>query len=76
MLHVGMDLSRHRLDVHVMNEEGGLAVETAVVPDRPGLAGLAARYRGQRVRAVIESMNGARFVHDTRSRRGSPVGSL
>jgi transposase len=73
MLHVGMDLSRHRLDVHVMDEEGGLVAETAVVPDRAGLAGLAARYRGRPVRAAIESMNGARFVHDRLEEAGWDV---
>ena len=37
------------------------------MPDRDGLAGLAAEFvgRARPVRAVIESMNGARFVHDT-----------
>jgi hypothetical protein len=73
MLHVGMDLSRHRLDVHVMDEEGGLVAETAVVPDLVGLGGLAARYRGRPVRAVIESMNGARFIHDRLEEAGWEV---
>src|SRR5215207_8039727 len=73
MLHVGMDLSRHRLDVHVLDEEGGLVAESAVVPDRAGLAGLAARYRGRPVRAAIESMNGARFVHDRLEEAGWDV---
>jgi hypothetical protein len=36
-----------------------------VPADADGLRALARRVRGQRVRAVIESMNGARFVHDT-----------
>jgi transposase len=65
MLHVGLDLSRTRLDVHV-SDEGGETVEvTAVAPDAGGLRSLVDRLgRGQPVRAVIESMNGARFIHD------------
>jgi transposase len=37
------------------------------------LRGLARRLAGRRVRAVIESMNGARFVHDTLEERGWEV---
>jgi hypothetical protein len=44
-------------------------------PDTDGLRHVAGRVAA-RVRTVIESMNGARFVHDTRSRRRSPGGSL
>ena len=73
MLHVGMDLSRDRLDVHVLDDRGGtVAVETAG-PDRSGLAVLAARYRRPPVRAAIESMNGARFVHDRLEEAGWDV---
>ena len=66
MLHVGMDLSRHRLDVRVLEEGGATVAELAVAPTGPELRRLAARFvlEGP-VRAVIESMNGARFVHDT-----------
>src|SRR6184192_2589045 len=64
MLHVGLDLSRARLDVCVVDEAGELVGQTAVPPDADGLRQLAERARGQRVRAVIESMTGARFVHD------------
>jgi transposase len=41
-------------------------VVTAVPPDADGLRGLTCRLGGygQPVRAAIESMNGARFVHD------------
>jgi transposase len=66
MLHAGLDLSRHRLDVCLLSDHGELVEQTAAPPDTDGLSGLAdrvARYR-QPVRAVIESMNGARFVHD------------
>ncbi len=65
MLHVGMDLSRHRLDVRVLEEGGATVAELAVAPTGAELRALAARFvlEGP-VRAVIESMNGARFVHD------------
>jgi transposase len=66
MLHVGMDLSRHRLDVRVLEEEGATVAELAVAPTGVELHRLAARFVAEGpVRAVIESMNGARFVHDT-----------
>src|SRR3954451_14879509 len=66
MLHVGLDLSRTRLDVHVMDEAGAPLGGTTAVPDAGGLASLAHRIDelGGPVAAVIESMNGARFVHD------------
>ena len=64
MLHVGLDLSRRRLDICVLDGHGELVAETAVPADADGLRGLAQRLAGRRVRAVIESMNGARFVHD------------
>ena len=69
MLHAGLDLSRHRLDVHVMSEDGATLKVTTAPPDRDGLRSLVrqvARVCGtEEVLAVIESMNGARFVHDT-----------
>jgi transposase len=66
MLHVGLDLSRKRLDVHVLDGTGKTIEVTAVLPDRDGLRSLARRLesRGQPVRAAVESMTGARFVHD------------
>jgi transposase len=66
MLHVGMDLSRHRLDVCVLEEGGATVSQLMVAPTGPELRQMASRFslRGP-VRAVIESMNGARFVHDT-----------
>jgi transposase len=75
MLHVGLDLSRRRLDVCVLSEEGELVEELAAPPDAEGLRYLVeklARY-GQPVRAVIESMTGARFVHDTLEQLGWDV---
>jgi len=64
MLHIGLDLSRKRLDYHALDEHGHTLAVDAVPPDVEGLRHLAARFRGERVRAVVESMNGARFVHD------------
>jgi transposase len=65
MLHVGLDLSRTRLDVHVMDETGAPLAVTTAAPDAGGLASLVSRVEefGQPV-AAIESMTGARFVHD------------
>ena len=66
MLYVGLDLSRQRLDVHVLDEEGGTVEVLAVHPDVDALRTLANRILryGQEVSAVIESMTGSRFVHD------------
>ncbi len=67
MLYAGLDLSRQRLDVHVLDEEGRTIEVTAVRPDGDALrslVGFVARH-GDQVTASIESMNGARFVHDT-----------
>jgi transposase len=66
MLHVGLDLSRRRLDVHVLEPSGESRTVLAVSPDADGLRGLIRQVGlgGQPVRAVIESMTGARFVHD------------
>ena len=66
MLYAGLDLSRQRLDVHVLDEEGRTVEVTAVRPDADALRTLVARISryGEDVTAVIESMNGARFVHD------------
>ena len=66
MLFAGLDLSRQRLDVHVLDEAGRTVEVTAVHPDADALGTLAmhvARH-GQDVRAAVESMTGARFVHD------------
>ncbi len=67
MVHVGLDLSRKRLDVVVVQDDGQRLAHLAVPPDADGLRGLVRqvgeRYR-QPVQGAIESMNGARFVHD------------
>ena len=65
MLYAGLDLSRQRLDVHVLDEGGRTVEVTAVRPDADALRTLVSRVgHAQPVAAVIESMNGARFVHD------------
>jgi transposase len=69
MLYAGLDLSRKRVDVCVLDRGGETLSVMAVSPDREALGGLARRvssqFDGEPVRAAIESMNGARFVHDT-----------
>jgi transposase len=64
------------LDYCLLDEGGGRVEVGAVPPDGDGLAGLAGRVEvrhGQPVRAAIESMNGARFVHDVLERGGWDV---
>src|SRR3954449_6588914 len=77
MLHAGLDLSRRRLDYCLLRGDGVVVETGAVAPDRDGLCGLARlvalRHARQPVAAVIESMNGARFVHDTLERAGWDV---
>jgi transposase len=72
-----MDLSRKRLDICVEDEVGSRLEEGAFPPDRDGLVQLVrhvARSHGhQPVLGVIESMNGARFVHDTLEQLGWSV---
>jgi transposase len=64
MLYVGLDLSRKRLDWQALTGEGERVGIGAVPPDRDSLARLGQRLGDTRVLAVIESMSGARFVHD------------
>jgi transposase len=68
-------LSRRKVDVCLVSGEGELVDEWASPPDGDGLRGLAARaaMRGGPVRGVIESMNGARFVHDQLEEHGWEV---
>jgi transposase len=75
MLHVGLDLSRKRLDFDALDVDGAPVETGAAPPDSDGLAGLARRLgrHGQPVRAALESMNGARFVHDQLELRGWEV---
>jgi hypothetical protein len=61
MLHVAVDVSRHRLDVRVLELGGTTVAEVAVAPIGAELRRLAARFSSETpVRTVIESMNGSR----------------
>jgi transposase len=77
MLHAGLDLSRKRLDFCLLDEHGTHVEVGAAAPDADGLRGfargIADRHGPVEVRAAIESMNGARFVHDTLEREGWEV---
>jgi hypothetical protein len=75
MLHAGLDLGRNRLDVCLLSGQGELVEEFAAASDHDGVRGLAPRVweHGEPVRGVIESMTGARFVHDTLEREGWDV---
>ena len=75
MLHVGLDLSRRRVDVCLISSEGELVEHFRAPADRDGLYGLTRRVAvyGEPVRGVVESMNGARFVHDELIRYGWEV---
>jgi transposase len=77
MLHVGLDLSRRRLDYCLLGGDEERVERGAVAPDADALAGLVRlielRHGPRPVMAVIESMNGARFVHDTLERCGWEV---
>jgi hypothetical protein len=66
MLRIGLGLSRRRLDYDLLCEDGSRIERGAVPPDADGLRGLVGRVEAYRepVCAAIESMNGARFVHD------------
>src|SRR3954453_14599656 len=75
MLHAGLDLSRNRIDVCVLRDEGELVEEFSSPADIDGLNHLHRRIarHGEPVRAVVESMTGARHVHDTLERLGFDV---
>jgi transposase len=74
-LYVGGDLSRKRLDWVGLWPDGQECGRGAVPPDRDGLRRLASDLCGlsERVLLVIESMTGARFVHDELETRGLDV---
>ena len=72
MLYAGLDLSRRRLETHVLDEDGGTVAKLAVHPDADGLRSLAERFASP-VTATIETMNGARFVRDELERHGWDV---
>src|SRR3954463_13229894 len=75
MLHAGLDLSRRRIDVCLLSAGGEIVEEFAAPPDADGLRGLTRRVgaHGVAVRGVIESMTGARFVHDELEQLGWDV---
>ena len=73
MLYVGLDLSRKRLDWLALDQEAQPAGSGAVAPDRDGLVKLGRRLGDAPVLAVIESMSGARFVHDQLEHAGWDV---
>jgi transposase len=76
MLHAGLDLSRKKLDVCLLSDEGEHLDQLAVPPDVDSLRTLARRIEevhGEPVCAVIESMTGARIVHDTLEQQGWDV---
>lgn len=77
MLHAGLDLSRKRLDYCLLDEHGERVEVGAAPPDGDGLMGFARRVERAHGRvdvcAAIESMTGARFVHDTLERCGWDV---
>src|SRR5579864_7119608 len=66
MLYAGLDLSRKRLDFHLLDADGATVDVGASPPDADGLRALSERLgrHDASIRAAIESMNGARFVHD------------
>ena len=76
MLHAGLDLSRKKIDVCLVCDSGELVDQLAAPPDADALRTLARRidevYR-EPVCAVIESMTGARVVHDTLEQEGWDV---
>jgi hypothetical protein len=51
MLHAGLDLSRRRLDVCLVDDAGELVARLAAAPDAGGLGHLTRRVAATRVRA-------------------------
>jgi transposase len=76
MLHAGLDLSRKKVDVCLLSDQGEHVDQLAVPPDVDALRRLARRIEevhSEPVCAVVESMTGARLVHDTLEREGWAV---
>jgi transposase len=76
MLHAGLDLSRKKIDICLLSEWGEHVDQLAVPPDADALRTLARRIDGvyrEPVCAVVESMTGARLVHDTLEQEGWDV---
>ena len=72
MLHAGLDLSRRRLDVCLLDDAGELVEHTAAPPDADGLRHLAERLRG-RAGAGGDRVDDRRAVHP-RHARGARLG--
>src|SRR5829696_274310 len=73
MLHAGLDLSRRKVDMCLLSESGEQVDQLAAPPDADALRTLARRIDaiyGEPVCAVIESMTGARLVHETLAQEG------
>jgi hypothetical protein len=76
MLHAGLDLSRRKLDVCLLSGQGEHLDQLVVPPDVDSLRRLARRIdgvHGEPISAVVESMTGARLVHDTLEQAGWSV---
>jgi hypothetical protein len=76
MLHAGLDLSRRKVDVCLLSDRGEHLDQLAAPPDADALRTLARRIdevHREPVCAVIESMTGARLVHDTLEQEGWDV---
>ena len=76
MLHAGLDLSRRKVDVCLLDDGGEHLDQLAVPPDADSLRTLARRIdevHREPVCAVVESMTGARIVHDTLEQEGWSV---
>jgi hypothetical protein len=76
MLHAGLDLSRKKVDVCLLSEAGEHLDQLAAPPDADSLRRLARRIEEvhrEPVCAVVESMTGARLVHDTLEQEGWAV---
>ena len=76
MLHAGLDLSRRKVDVCLLSDEGEHLDQLATPPDAESLRRLARRIEEvhhEPVCAVVESMTGARLVHDTLEQEGWDV---
>ncbi len=73
MLHAGLDLSRRKVDVCLLSDQGERLDQLVSPPDADALRGLARRIEEthrEPVCAVVESMTGARLVHDTLEQEG------
>jgi hypothetical protein len=76
MLHAGLDLSRKKVDVCLLSDRGEHLDQLVTPPDADALRSLARRIEKahrEPVCAVVESMTGARLVHDTLEQEGWDV---